>query len=196
MVGGAGSDFADGGNAAEEFVERFEVLAELGMEFGEARGAEEFAGCVVMALLQRAAEFEGGLAFSFAGGTSHGQQRVGDLSHGTDHDHGLLVEASLDDRSDAVDGFGVFDGGAAEFHDDHSAGLEWNDRPSEWRRRAEAGRLRHTSASLSAGSRQDAGATFLAPVFGFIPGIPWLSGVRRLIGLHRRHRGSCCAIAP
>src|SRR4029077_20729633 len=41
MIGGAGCDFADGGDAAEEFVERFEILAELGMEFGEAGGAEE-----------------------------------------------------------------------------------------------------------------------------------------------------------
>ena len=72
VVGGAWSDLADGGDAAEEFVERFEVLAKLGMEFGEARGAEEFAGGVVVAFLQRAAELECGFALAFAGGAGHG----------------------------------------------------------------------------------------------------------------------------
>ncbi len=95
MVGGAGSDFADGGNAAQEFVERFEVGAQFGVEFGEARGAEQFAGGVVVALLQRAAEFERGLALAFAGGARHGQQRVGDFGHGADHDDGLLRQAPL-----------------------------------------------------------------------------------------------------
>ena len=119
VVGGAGSDFADGGDAAQEFVERLEVGSEFGMEFGEARGAQQFAGGVVVAFLQRAAEFERGLALAFAGGASHGQKRVGDFRHGADHDDGLLREAAFDDGSDAVDSFGVFDGSAAELHDDH-----------------------------------------------------------------------------
>ena len=32
---------------------------------------------------------------------------------------GFCGKASLDDGGDAVDGFGVFDGSAAELHDDH-----------------------------------------------------------------------------
>ena len=87
------------------------------------RRAQQFAGGVVVALLQRAAEFERGLALACAGGPGHGQQRVGDLGHGADHDHRLLRQAAFDDGGDAVDGLGVFDGGAAEFHDDHRAGL-------------------------------------------------------------------------
>ena len=93
------------------------------MEFGEARGAEQFAGGVVVALLQRAAEFEGGLALAGSGGFGHGQQRVGDFGHGADDDDGLLREAAFDDGGDAVDGFGVFDGSAAELHDDHGRNL-------------------------------------------------------------------------
>ena len=52
VVGGAGRDFSDGGDAAQKFVESLEVAAEVGMKFGEARGAEQFAGGVVVALLQ------------------------------------------------------------------------------------------------------------------------------------------------
>ena len=111
MIGGAGSDFADGGYAAQEFVERFEIGAEFRMEFGEARGAEKFAGGVVVTLLKRAAEFQGGFAFAFARGLGHGQQRVGDFGHGADYDYGLLRKAAFDDGGDAVDGFGVLGAG-------------------------------------------------------------------------------------
>ncbi len=93
------------------------------MEFGEARGAEQFAGGVVVALLQGAAEFEGGLALAGAGGFGHRQQGVGHFGHGADDDYGFLREAALDDGSDAVDGLGVFDGSAAELHDDHGRNL-------------------------------------------------------------------------
>src|ERR1035438_71658 len=55
VVGGAGSDFADGGNAAQQFVERFEVRAQFGMEFREECGAQQFAGGVVVTFLERAA---------------------------------------------------------------------------------------------------------------------------------------------
>jgi hypothetical protein len=123
MVGGARGDFSDGGDAAQKFVESFEVAAKVGMEFGEACRAEEFAGSVVMALLQGAAEFEGGLAFSRSGGFGHGQQSVGHFGHGADDDYRFLREAAFDDRGDAVDGFGVFDGSSAELHDDHGRNL-------------------------------------------------------------------------
>ncbi len=95
VVGGAGRDFADGGDAAQEFVERFEVGAQVGVEFGEARGAEQFAGGVVVAFLQRAAEFERGFALAFSGGASHGQQRVGDFGHGADHDDAASAPGGL-----------------------------------------------------------------------------------------------------
>ena len=100
-------------------------VPEFGMEFGEAGGAQQFAGGVVVALLQRAAEFQRGLALAFAGGLGHGQQSVGDFGHGADHDYGILRETAFDDGGDAVDGFGVFDGGAAELHDDHGRVLPW-----------------------------------------------------------------------
>src|ERR1017187_3407931 len=185
VVGGAGSDFADGGNAAQQFVERFEVRAQFGMEFREECGAQQFAGGVVVTFLERAAEFEGGLALAGAGGLRHGQQGVGDLSHGADHDDGFLRQASLRDRGDAVDGLGVFDGSAAELHDDHGRDFliaRENGRGFEVRL-ARAGR---PFDKLRAGSRdrhRDGGAAVkLGRVF--IPRIPcpgslWLSGVGR-----------------
>ena len=175
VVGGAGRDFADGGDAAQEFVERLEIGAQFGMEFGEARGAQQFAGGVVVALLQRAAEFEGGLALAGAGGLRHGQERVGDFGHGADHDYRVLRQAPLDDRGDAVDGFGVFDGSAAELHDDHRR---------DFLERVFTGKCRGSELrGARAGRRRDGGATFKAPRL-FISRIPclgslWLLGVRR-----------------
>src|ERR1700683_4975763 len=119
IVGRAGSDLADGGDAAQKFVERFKVNAQFGVEFGEAGGAQQFAGGVIVALLERAAEFEGGLPFAFSGGAGHGQQSVSYLGHGADHNHRILRQASRDNGGDPVDGFGVFDGCAAKLHDDH-----------------------------------------------------------------------------
>src|SRR5450631_77008 len=119
VVGGAGRDFADSRDSSKEFVEGFEIRAQVGVEFGESSGAQQFTGGVVVALLQRTAQFEGGLAFAFSGGAGHGQQRVGDLGHGADHDDGLLRQAALNDGGDAVDGFGILDRKSAEFHDDH-----------------------------------------------------------------------------
>src|SRR5580698_7890650 len=51
MIGGAGSDFTDGRNATEKFVEGFEVGSDFGMKFGEECGAQKFAGGVVMTFL-------------------------------------------------------------------------------------------------------------------------------------------------
>ena len=119
MVRGAGSDFSHGGNAAQKFVERLEVRAEFGVKIGEPRRAEQLAGGVVVALLQRAAELECGLAFAFSGGASHGQQRVGDLGHGADHDDRLLRKTAFHDRCDAFDRFGVFHRSATKLHDNH-----------------------------------------------------------------------------
>ena len=181
MVGGAGRDFADGGDAAQKFVERFEVGAQFGVEFGEAGGAEQFAGGIVVALLQRAAKFERGLALACPGGSGHGQQRVGDLGHGADDNDGLLRQAAFDDGGDAVDGFGIFDGSAAELHDDHGR--------SSWRKLERIWVLSPARARRVRDSRRESGATLeVTPsIFGvsstaatcaFIPGSPWLSAVR------------------
>ena len=72
-----------------------------------------------MTLLQRAAELERGLAFTFSGGPGHGQQGVGDFGHCADHDYWLFGQASLDDGSNAVDGLRVFYGSATKLHHDH-----------------------------------------------------------------------------
>ena len=50
-----------------------------------------------------------------------GQQLVGGLAHGGNHHHGPAIETALDDAGDALDGFGGFDGGAAELHHDHQS---------------------------------------------------------------------------
>src|ERR1700722_10281448 len=89
------------------------------MEFGEECRAQQFAGSVVVALLQRAAEFESGFALAFAGGTGHGQQSVGALGHGANHDDRLLRQTPFYDGSDAIDGFVVFDRSTTELHYDH-----------------------------------------------------------------------------
>src|SRR4051812_11324072 len=60
-------------------------------------------------------------------GGSDGQQLVGGLAHGRYDNHGPLVHARFHDRGDAADRGGGFDGGSAEFHDDHQSS-----RPSEY----------------------------------------------------------------
>ena len=50
VVVGAGSDFANRANAAQQFVEVFEVGAQVAVKFGEQGGAEEFSGSFIVAL--------------------------------------------------------------------------------------------------------------------------------------------------
>src|SRR5208282_4100081 len=52
VVVGAGSDFADRANAAQQFIQLFEVGAEVAVEFGEQGGAEQFSGGIVVAFAQ------------------------------------------------------------------------------------------------------------------------------------------------
>src|SRR5208283_6156577 len=58
VIGCAWSQFSNSRNAAQKFIEPFEIAAQLRMEVGEQSCSQEFAGGVVMAFLQRAAEFE------------------------------------------------------------------------------------------------------------------------------------------
>ena len=53
-----GRELADGGDAAQQFVERVELRAQLGMQFGVQAGAQQFAGGQVVALAQAAADFQ------------------------------------------------------------------------------------------------------------------------------------------
>ena len=89
------------------------------MKLGEQCRSQQFSGGVVVALLQRAAELQRGLAIAGPGGACHRQQLVGHLGHGADHDHRLLLQASFDDCACALDRLGVLHRGAAELHDDH-----------------------------------------------------------------------------
>ena len=50
---------------------------------------------------------------------SNVEQVVGGLAHGGHHHHRTPLQSRLHDPSNALDGFGGFDGRAAEFHDDH-----------------------------------------------------------------------------
>jgi hypothetical protein len=47
------------------------------------------------------------------------KQAIGGFAHRGDNHNGLPVEPGFHDSGNALDGLGRFDGGAAEFHDDH-----------------------------------------------------------------------------
>ncbi len=47
------------------------------------------------------------------------EQAVGGFAHRGDNHNGPPVEPGFHDSSNALDGLGRFDGGTAEFHDDH-----------------------------------------------------------------------------
>src|SRR5438105_4186209 len=61
------------------------------------------------------------LAIAGNGGRRDGQQLVRGLAHGGNHDDRMLLGARFHDGGDASDGGGGFDGGTAEFHDDHQS---------------------------------------------------------------------------
>ena len=48
VIGGARGQLAHGGDAAQEFVQRFEVNSQIAMEFREERRTQKFARSVVM----------------------------------------------------------------------------------------------------------------------------------------------------
>ncbi len=54
VIVGTGSDFADCADAAQELIEVLEVGAEIAVEFGEERGAEEFSRSIVVAFTEGA----------------------------------------------------------------------------------------------------------------------------------------------
>jgi hypothetical protein len=47
------------------------------------------------------------------------EQPIGRFAHGRDNYNGPPVEPRFYDSGNALDGLGRFDGGSAEFHDDH-----------------------------------------------------------------------------
>ena len=57
VVVGAGSDFADRANAAQQLVQIFEVGAQVAVKFSEQRGAQQFSGGFIVALAQSARHF-------------------------------------------------------------------------------------------------------------------------------------------
>src|SRR5262245_47623655 len=61
------------------------------------------------------------VALAGDGGRRDGQELIGGLAHCRDDHDRLLFRAYLHDRSDARDSGGGFDGGPAEFHDDHQS---------------------------------------------------------------------------
>src|SRR5450631_32051 len=119
VVVGTGSDFADRANAAQQFVQIFEVGAKVTVKFSEQGGAEQFAGGVIVAFAQGARHFESGLTIAAASRLSHGEQGIGDPGHGTDHHHGTVRQPALDDVSYAVYRFRVLYGRPAKLHNNH-----------------------------------------------------------------------------
>src|SRR5437660_5429990 len=124
VIIGARSDFTDRANASQQFVQVFEVRAQVAVKFSEQGSAKQFSGSVIVAFAQGACHFESGLAVAATGSLSHGEQRIGDLGHGTDHDHRTVRQPALDDVSDALNRFRILYGSPAELHDDHGRVLE------------------------------------------------------------------------
>ena len=73
VVGGARCQFADGGDAAQQFVEVLEISAQVGMKLSEQGGTQQLAGSVVVTLLQSAAQLERRFTISRPGRARHGQ---------------------------------------------------------------------------------------------------------------------------
>src|SRR5437870_13254920 len=68
--------FADGGNATEQFVERVKVDSQIAVKLGEQRGTQEFARRIVVAFAERTGKFERGFSISRPGSPSHAEQCV------------------------------------------------------------------------------------------------------------------------
>jgi hypothetical protein len=124
VIVGAGSDFTDRANAAQQFIQIFEVRAQVAMKFSEQGSAEQFSGGVIVAFAQGARHFESGLAIAAAGSLSHGEQGIRDFGHGTNHHHGAVRQPALDDVSYALNRFRILYGSPTELHDDHGRVLK------------------------------------------------------------------------
>ncbi len=103
MIGGARRQFPDGGNAAQQLVERSKRGFELAVNLREYGCVQQFASRVVVPFAQGAREIEGGRAVAISRGPRHVQQLVRYFGHGADHNHGLFGYAPLDDGSGAVE---------------------------------------------------------------------------------------------
>src|SRR4030081_938907 len=113
VIVGARSDFPDRANAAQQFVQIFEVGAQVAVEFSEQGGAKQFSSGVIVALAQGARHLESGLAIAATGSLSHGEQGIGDLGHGTDYHYRAIRQPALDDMSYALNRFRILYGGPA-----------------------------------------------------------------------------------
>ena len=109
IVGGPRSELSHGGDSAQQLVERVELETQLAMQFGVQAGAQQLAGCKVVPLAKPMRDVESLLALAPPGGSGHGQQLVGNLGHGADHDEWSLGQPRFHDAGDAIDGCGVLD---------------------------------------------------------------------------------------
>src|SRR4051812_45122502 len=89
------------------------------MKFREDAGAKQFAGSGVVSLAKRTGEIQSFVAVAIAGSASGGEKLVRDFGHRAYDDDRRLCQPLADDADHAIDGGGIFDGSAAEFHDDH-----------------------------------------------------------------------------
>ena len=119
VIRGARGQLTDGSNAPQEFIESIEFGFEFAVKLSKNSRPQQLPGRVVVAFSQVAGELQRGFAVSGARGARRGQQLVGDSGHGANHHRRLLRDTSFDDSSSAVDGRGILDGSAAEFHDQH-----------------------------------------------------------------------------
>ena len=116
-VGDARREFENGGEAAQDFVERIEFL----IDEGDERRPESLSRAqAVSRWRQRRRELmaRAPVRSPQAAAAGGAQQLVGHLGHGADHDDRVLAEgdAAGDDASRATDCGRVFDRGAAELH--------------------------------------------------------------------------------
>ena len=87
VIGRSRSEFAHRRDPAQQFFQVLELSPEIAVELREQRGAQQFAGGVVMAFAELAGQSQRGLAIAASGRSRHLQQLVGNPRHGADHDH-------------------------------------------------------------------------------------------------------------
>ena len=117
QIADARGKFEDGRQAAQDFVEGVEFLVN---KFDQLGGVgNKLGGGFTMAPAQLITDGDGSVTVALFTGGGGAQQRIGNLGHGADDDHRLLAQGDApgDDGRGAADGGGVFDRGAAEFHD-------------------------------------------------------------------------------
>ena len=123
QIGNARCELENGGQAAQDFVERIKLLIDKILQgSGVGRVLDQSASRISMAAAQARTDSECAGAVPGRGGCGGAQQLIGNLGHGADHNHRLLAlgNAAGDDCSGAVDGGRVFDRRAAKLHDNQA----------------------------------------------------------------------------